>query len=236
MEVIYAGLRQTASAVARTAVQEDADAIGISSMVGAHLPLVRKLMNELRSLNASDIPVIVGGIIPEEDYDPLRSLGVSAIFPPGTEVREIVRCIHSLMIRARWVAEVPDTLAGGNPDELYLEGLRCHSCGRVYFPVRRNCPTCLDDRSIARVPLSNRGTLHSFAVASVAPPGYTAPHAQGYVDLAEGGPRIFALLADYEASPGLMIGGEMALSIVRLGTDDQNRVRVGYRFRPVKEG
>jgi methylmalonyl-CoA mutase cobalamin-binding domain/chain len=52
---------------------------------------------ELNTLNASDIPVIIGGIIPEEDYDPLRALGVSKIFPPGSEVREIVHYIQSLL-------------------------------------------------------------------------------------------------------------------------------------------
>jgi methylmalonyl-CoA mutase C-terminal domain/subunit len=97
MEVIYTGIRQTPSAVARAAVQEDVDVIGISSMVGAHLNVIKKLMKELEALNASDIPVILGGIIPEEDYGPLRALGVSQIFPPGAEVKEIVQYINSLV-------------------------------------------------------------------------------------------------------------------------------------------
>jgi methylmalonyl-CoA mutase C-terminal domain/subunit len=97
MEVIYTGIRQTPSSVARAAIQEDVDVIGISSMVGAHLPVIKKLMKELEALHASDIPVILGGIIPEEDYDPLRELGVSQIFPPGAAVKEIVQYIESLV-------------------------------------------------------------------------------------------------------------------------------------------
>jgi len=96
MEVIYTGIRQTPAAVARAAIQEDVDVIGISSMVGAHLAAVQKLMKELQKLKAADIPVIVGGIIPEEDYGALQAMGVSRIFPPGAEVREIVRYVHSL--------------------------------------------------------------------------------------------------------------------------------------------
>ena len=83
MEVIYTGIRQTPAAVARAAMQEDVDVIGISSMVGAHLAAVQKLMNELQKLKVADIPVIVGGIIPEEDYGALQAMGVSRIFPPG---------------------------------------------------------------------------------------------------------------------------------------------------------
>ena len=97
MEVIYTGIRQTPSSVARAAIQDDVDVIGISSMVGAHLPVIKKLMKELEALNASDIPVILGGIIPEEDYGPLREAGVSEIFPPGAAVKEIVQYIESIV-------------------------------------------------------------------------------------------------------------------------------------------
>jgi methylmalonyl-CoA mutase cobalamin-binding domain/chain len=83
--------------VARAAIKEYVDVIGISSMVGAHLPIVKKLMKQLEALNASDIPVILGGIIPEEDYGPLREAGVSRIFPPGAAVKEIVKYIESLV-------------------------------------------------------------------------------------------------------------------------------------------
>ncbi len=97
MEVIYTGIRQMPSSVAGAAVQEAVDVIGISSMVGAHLSIVTKLRKELEVLNASDIPIIIGGIIPEEDYDSLLALGACKIFPPGSEVREMVRFIHSLL-------------------------------------------------------------------------------------------------------------------------------------------
>lgn len=96
MEVIYTGIRQTPAAVARAAVQEDVDVIGISSMVGAHLAVLSKLKKELEALNAADIPVILGGIIPEEDYDSLRAMGASAIFPPGSSVKEIVEYIQGV--------------------------------------------------------------------------------------------------------------------------------------------
>jgi uncharacterized OB-fold protein len=109
-------------------------------------------------------------------------------------------------------------------------------CGQVYFPLRRNCPCCLGDRAVKPVELSDRGTLQTFVVASVAPPGYSVPHAQGYIDLSGEGPRIFSLLTDYENPSNLKIGGKMGLKIVRLGRDKENRVIVGYRFRPLKEG
>jgi methylmalonyl-CoA mutase C-terminal domain/subunit len=97
MEVIYTGIRQIPAAVARAAVQEDVDVIGISSMVGAHLAVMKKLRKELEALNAPDIPVIFGGIIPEEDYDHLRALGASAIFPPGSTIQEIVQYINGVV-------------------------------------------------------------------------------------------------------------------------------------------
>jgi methylmalonyl-CoA mutase C-terminal domain/subunit len=97
MEVIYTGLRQTPAAVAHTAVQEAADAIGISSMVGAHLSIVKKLRAALEKLEASDIPIIIGGIIPEEDYGVLEAAGVDRIFPAGTPMAGIIDYIDKLM-------------------------------------------------------------------------------------------------------------------------------------------
>jgi methylmalonyl-CoA mutase C-terminal domain/subunit len=235
MEVIYTGIRQTPAGVARTAIEEDADVIGISSMVGAHLAITKKLRKELDALNASDIPIILGGIIPEEDYDPLRTLGVGAIFPPGSEVKEMVQYINEIAKVNAWVPEVPGTLTGNNLEDLHLLGSRCDRCGQVYFPSRRNCPRCLDDRSIKQVPLEDHGTLQTFVVASMAPPGYSVPHVQGYIDLYEVGPRIFSLLTDYGDGSTLKIGCEMGLKIVKLGRDKENRVIVGYRFRPLKE-
>lgn len=234
MEVIYTGIRQAHAAVASTAVQESADVIGISSMVGAHLAIVKKLMKELEALNVSDVPVILGGIIPEEDYDRLHALGVSKIFPPGAEIREIVQYIHSVVEATSWVPEVPGSLMGRNLDEIHLLGSKCHRCGQIYFPSRKNCPNCLDDHSLKQIQLSDTGLLQTFVVASVAPPGYEVPHAQGYIDLSEGGPRIFSLLADYGDGSDLKIRCAMGLKIINLGRDKENRVIVGYRFRPLK--
>lgn len=231
MEVIYTGIRQTPASVARTAVQEDVDVIGISSMVSNHLSVVKKLRKELEALKASDIPVIIGGIIPEEDYDLLRGLGVMKIFPPGSEVKEIARYIYSVLEGPMWVPEVPGSLAGKAIEELHLSGSRCERCGQVYFPSRRNCPRCLDDRSIRQVQLSDRGTLQTFVIASMAPPGFDAPHAQGYIDLNDDGPRIFSILTDYGNGSGFKVGCEVGLKIVRCGRDQDNRVIVGYRFR-----
>ncbi len=102
MEVIYTGLRQTPAMVAKTAIQEDVDVIGVSSMVGAHLAMVKKLRRELDRLQAGDIPIIIGGIIPEEDYGPLLRSGANQIFPPGTEVREIVQYLRSILKKSAW--------------------------------------------------------------------------------------------------------------------------------------
>ena len=97
MEVIYTGIRKTPKNIALTAVQEDADIIGVSSMVGAHLTIVKKLHQELMAVGAADIPIIVGGIIPEEDYDALYAIGVKQIFTPGDTIQNIVRCINTLV-------------------------------------------------------------------------------------------------------------------------------------------
>jgi methylmalonyl-CoA mutase C-terminal domain/subunit len=235
MEVIYTGIRQTPAGVARTAIEESVDVIGISSMVGAHVAIMKKLRKELDKLNATDIPVILGGIIPEEDYDQLRGLGASAIFPPGSELKEMIQSIQEMAKANEWISEVPGTLAGKHLDDLHLLGTQCDLCGQIYFPSRRNCPHCLDERSIKQIPLSDEGILQTFVVASMAPPGYSVPHAQGYIDLSEKGPRIFSLLTDYGEPPNLKVGCMMSLKVIRLGRDRENRVIVGYRFRPSKQ-
>ncbi len=233
MEVIYSGIRQSPASVARAAVQEDVDVIGISSMVGAHLSIIKKLRKELEGIGASDIPIIVGGIIPEEDYDPLLAQGAGRIFPPGSEVKEMVQYIHAVLEGPLWVPEVPGSLTGREVDGLQLLGSKCEKCGHVYFPSRRNCPLCMDEHFLKPVPLGDKGTLQSFVVAGVAPPGYEVPHAQGYIDLHGDGPRIFSLLTDYGDGSRLGIGCEMGLKIIRLGKDKENKATVGYRFRPI---
>jgi uncharacterized OB-fold protein len=135
-----------------------------------------------------------------------------------------------------WVLEVPGTLTGDRLDDLQLSGTRCDRCGRVYFPARRNCPRCLDDSCIRQVPLRTEGTLQSFSIASIAPPGFPVPHAQGYIDLSGNGPRIFSLLTDYGDGSSLRVGCGMVLTIAQLGKDKEDRVIVGYRFRPLGAG
>lgn len=233
VEVIYTGLRQSASTVARAAVQEDVDVIGISSMVGAHLAIIRKLRSELEKLNALDIPITIGGIIPREDYEALYAMGVQRIFPTGTEVKDIAKYVFSLVTEKEWQCDVPGTLQGVSLQQMSLVGTACSTCGRTFFPKRRNCPFCLDDAGVKNVALPNRGKLQSFVVTRTAPPGYSAPHAQGYVTLGENGPNIFTLLTDYDEQK-LQAGCVMELKCVETRRDEKNEPIIGYRFKPVE--
>lgn len=90
MEVVYTGLRHTPEQVVETALQEDVQVIGISSLSGAHLHLFAPVTKLLQEKNISDILLIGGGIIPEEDHLALKEAGVAAIFGPGTSTDEIV--------------------------------------------------------------------------------------------------------------------------------------------------
>ena len=234
MEVIYTGISQTPASVALGAIQEDVNVIGISSMVGSHISIVKKLRGELRTLNADDIPIIIGGIIPDEDYNTLFLLGVKRIFAFGAEIREIAEYIQSVLKGPAWTSEVPGSLTGKEINQLRLLGTKCKKCGQIYFPLRRNCPRCPGE-PVEDLPLSDKGKLQSFVVADMAPPGYETPHVQGYIDLFENGPRIFSLLTDYADGSKLRVGCEMGLKIIKRGTDDDNRVIVGYRFTPLQQ-
>lgn len=90
MEVIYTGLHQTAEQVVATVVQEDADAVGLSILSGAHMTLVPRVMDLLAAEGADDVLVIVGGTIPSDDADELRALGVAAVYTPGAPADEMV--------------------------------------------------------------------------------------------------------------------------------------------------
>lgn len=94
MEVIYTGLRQTPAQVAAAAVQEDVDCVGVSILSGAHNVLVPEILDELKARGGSDIPVFVGGIIPDKDIEPLIQRGVRRIFLPGTSTLDIVDFIR----------------------------------------------------------------------------------------------------------------------------------------------
>jgi methylmalonyl-CoA mutase C-terminal domain/subunit len=93
-EVIYTGLHQTPEMIVSAAIQEDADAVGLSILSGAHMTLLPRLMDLLRQHGANDILVFAGGIIPEEDIPALQAAGVSEIFLPGTSLDGIVRWVR----------------------------------------------------------------------------------------------------------------------------------------------
>src|SRR5215217_5583331 len=104
-EVIYTGLHQTPEQIVETAIQEDADLIGLSVLSGAHMTLFRKLLELLAERDASDIVVFGGGIIPEADIPVLEELGVAKVFTPGATTGEITG----------WVSEHFQTT--GQPDD-----------------------------------------------------------------------------------------------------------------------
>jgi methylmalonyl-CoA mutase C-terminal domain/subunit len=95
MEVVYTGLHQTPEQIVETALQEDADAIGLSVLSGAHMTLFRRVLELLAERDATDIVVFGGGIVPDEDIPALEELGVAKIFTPGATTGEITA----------WVAE-----------------------------------------------------------------------------------------------------------------------------------
>jgi len=90
MEVIYTGLHQTPEQIAETAIQEDADAVGISILSGAHMTLVPRILDLLREQGAEDVLVVVGGTIPNDDIAELKALGVAEVFTPGAPTSQIV--------------------------------------------------------------------------------------------------------------------------------------------------
>lgn len=94
-EVIYTGLHQTPEQIVETAIQEDADLIGLSVLSGAHMTLFRRLVELLAERDASDIVVFGGGIIPEEDHQALYDMGVKGIFTPGTRMDECVDWVRN---------------------------------------------------------------------------------------------------------------------------------------------
>jgi methylmalonyl-CoA mutase C-terminal domain/subunit len=95
MEVIYTGLRQTPEMIAATALQEDADVIGLSILSGAHNHIAPRLMQLLKDKGLDDVLVVIGGIIPGVDIPRLHQIGVKGIFLPGTPMAEIIAFINS---------------------------------------------------------------------------------------------------------------------------------------------
>lgn len=94
-EVIYTGIRQTPEGIAKTAVQEDVDFVGLSLLSGAHNELFPKVVNLLKNQNAEDIIVFGGGVIPEEDIPFLNKSGVEAVFTPGTPIKDVIEFIEA---------------------------------------------------------------------------------------------------------------------------------------------
>ena len=95
MEVIYTGLHQTPEQIAATVIQEDADAIGLSILSGAHMTLVPKVVSLLRDQGVEDVVITVGGTIPADDVPELKRLGVAEVFTPGSSTDEIVEFVRA---------------------------------------------------------------------------------------------------------------------------------------------
>jgi methylmalonyl-CoA mutase C-terminal domain/subunit len=100
MEVIYTGLHQTPEQIVETAIQEDADAVGISILSGAHMTLVPRILDLLRENGAEDVLVVVGGTIPNEDIEELKAGGVAEVFTPGAPTAAIVEFLRSAVTSA----------------------------------------------------------------------------------------------------------------------------------------
>ena len=96
MEVIYTGLHQTVEQIARAAVQEAVDVVGLSIMSGAHLPICQKLLELMKAEGIAEIPVVVGGVIPQQDIPKLNELGIAGVFPGGTPFDQIVKNIREI--------------------------------------------------------------------------------------------------------------------------------------------
>ncbi len=101
MEVIYTGLRQTPEMIAAAAAQEDVDVIGLSILSGAHNTICPRLVELLREKGMTDIPVLIGGIIPEADIAALKKSGIAEVFLPGTSTQEIIQFIQNHMQQIR---------------------------------------------------------------------------------------------------------------------------------------
>ncbi len=99
MEVIYTGLHQTPEQIVETVLQEDADAVGLSILSGAHMTLVPKVVRLLEEQGADDVLVTVGGTIPAEDIPELKKLGVAEVFTPGSSTQDIIDFIQDAVRR-----------------------------------------------------------------------------------------------------------------------------------------
>jgi len=99
MEVVYTGIRQSPQMIVRAAVQEDVDVLGLSILSGAHMEILPEVMDLLRGEGMDDVVVVVGGIIPAVDRQPLKDLGITEVFGPGTSTGDIVEFIQNAMAK-----------------------------------------------------------------------------------------------------------------------------------------
>jgi len=99
MEVIYTGLRQTPEMIAESALQEDVDVVGLSILSGSHMTLVPAVRDAMKRSDLSDVPIVVGGIIPDRDKADLMTSGVFAVFGPGTSLDSIITEIREIVNR-----------------------------------------------------------------------------------------------------------------------------------------
>lgn len=97
MEVIYTGLRQTPEMIVEAALQEDVDVIGLSILSGAHMALVPRILELMKAHDLSDVKLVLGGIVPDEDIPVLQQMGVSGIFGPGSDTQAIVDHIRKVV-------------------------------------------------------------------------------------------------------------------------------------------
>jgi len=95
MEVIYTGLRQTPTMVAEAALQEDVDVVGLSILSGAHMALVPRIIEALAARGMDDVPIFLGGIVPQDDIPELLEMGVRQVFGPGTEMKTIAAFVSA---------------------------------------------------------------------------------------------------------------------------------------------
>lgn len=100
-EVIYTGMRRTVEDVVQVAIQEDVDLIGLSILSGAHMGICEELLTRLRAVGIGDLPVVVGGIVPDADREALTALGVRCVFTPGATSRSILDPVSELVAQSR---------------------------------------------------------------------------------------------------------------------------------------
>lgn len=101
MEVIYTGIRQTPEMIAEAALQEDVDVIGLSILSGAHLELFPRVTQLLKEKGKTDVLLVAGGIIPDEDIPQLKAIGFTGVFGPGTNTNDLVKFVQEEMMRRR---------------------------------------------------------------------------------------------------------------------------------------